>query len=172
MDDYELIAALVAGDDTALRELFERHAPWLAARLRRALPAHTVEDVLQETFLAVWRGAGSYRGGGEVGAWIWGIAARQAALWTRRNNRPLPDLALIDSSDPAMEAALRVDLQHAFGRLGDESCEHGELARLVLVEDRPIADAAARLGIPEGTVKSRMHRIRRLLRSALEGGSS
>ncbi len=40
-----------------LRELFDRHAPWVAARLRRTMPAHAVEDALQETFIAVWRGA-------------------------------------------------------------------------------------------------------------------
>ena len=57
MDDDELIVRMAAGDDTALRELFSRHAPWLAARLRLVLPAADVEDVLQETFLAVWRGA-------------------------------------------------------------------------------------------------------------------
>jgi RNA polymerase sigma-70 factor (ECF subfamily) len=53
MDDDELIAAMAGGDDTALRELFARHAPWLAARLRLILPAAEVEDVLQESFLAV-----------------------------------------------------------------------------------------------------------------------
>ena len=61
MNDNELIAALAGGDDRALRELFTRHAPWLAARLRGVLPASEVEDVLQETFLAVWRGAKRYR---------------------------------------------------------------------------------------------------------------
>ena len=61
MDDDELIAAVAGGDDAGLRELFSRHAPWLAARLRGVLPAAEVEDVLQETFLAVWRGAGGYR---------------------------------------------------------------------------------------------------------------
>ena len=61
MNDDELIAAVAGGDDTGLRELFSRHAPWLAARLRGVLPAAEVEDVLQETFLAVWRGAGGYR---------------------------------------------------------------------------------------------------------------
>jgi hypothetical protein len=61
MDDDELIAALAAGDETALCELFMRHASWLAARLRAALSPPDVEDVLQETFLAVWKGAGGYR---------------------------------------------------------------------------------------------------------------
>lgn len=67
MDDDELIAALAAGDDTALRELFVRHAPWLAARLRAALPRADVEDVLQETFLAVWQVASGYQARGSRG---------------------------------------------------------------------------------------------------------
>ena len=83
MDDDGLVARVAAGDDTALRELFSRHAPWLAARLRAALPAAEVEDVLQETFLAVWRGAGGYRPCGAAGGWVWGIARRQAALLLR-----------------------------------------------------------------------------------------
>ena len=84
MDDDALIAAVARHDDTALRELFSRHAPWLAARLRAVLPAAEVEDVLQETFLAVWRGAAGYRPAGSAGGWLWGIARRQAAMWLRR----------------------------------------------------------------------------------------
>jgi RNA polymerase sigma-70 factor, ECF subfamily len=57
MDDDELIASVARGDDTALRQLFDRHAPWLAARLRKALSPEDVEDVLQETFLAAARTA-------------------------------------------------------------------------------------------------------------------
>jgi RNA polymerase sigma-70 factor, ECF subfamily len=72
MDDDELIAAMADGDDAALRELFTRHAPWLAARLRAMLPAADVEDVLQESFLAVWRGAHRYRPEGSPGGWLWG----------------------------------------------------------------------------------------------------
>lgn len=58
MDDDELIAAIASGDgdgdDTALRELFSRHAPWLAVRLRKALPPDDVEAVLQEMACAVF----------------------------------------------------------------------------------------------------------------------
>jgi len=67
MDDDDLVARVAAGDDAALRELFGRHAPWLAVRLRAVLPAADVEDVLQETFLAAWRGAGGYRPQGACG---------------------------------------------------------------------------------------------------------
>src|SRR5580693_4401998 len=95
MDDDELITRLAGGDDTALRELFTRHAPMLAARLRAVLPASDVEDVLQETFLAVWKGAGSYRPEEKAGGWLWVIARRQAALLLRRRGpatAALPDL--------------------------------------------------------------------------------
>jgi len=68
MDDERLLAAVAGGDSTALRELFARHAPWLAARLRRTLPVDAVEDVLQEAFIAVWKGAARYSGEGAVGA--------------------------------------------------------------------------------------------------------
>src|SRR5215472_14556561 len=111
MDDDELIAAVAGGDDRALRELCARHAPWLAARLRGVLPASEVEDVVQETFLAVWRGARRYRPEGSAGAWIWGIARRQAALLLRRRGPGellLPALTAADrlhTADPA-DAAL------------------------------------------------------------------
>ena len=90
MDDDDLVARVAAGDDTALRELFGRHAPWLAVRLRAVLPADDVEDVLQETFLAAWRGARGYRPQGACGGWLWGIARRQAALLLRRRGASKP----------------------------------------------------------------------------------
>jgi hypothetical protein len=81
MDDDELISLVVSGDDTALRELFTRHVPWMASRLRAALPPADVEDVLQETFLAVWRGAHGYRPRGSAGGlavWTITVLAGQA----------------------------------------------------------------------------------------------
>jgi RNA polymerase sigma-70 factor (ECF subfamily) len=176
MDDDELIAAVAEGDDTALRELFSRHAPWLAARLRGVLPAAEVEDVLQETFLAVWRGARGYRPGGSVGGWTWGIARRQAALWLRRRGPAelllpaLPGCAAADGrhpGDPAEAAASRADLAHAVRALGPEGGAQREIWRLMYVEDRTVAEVAELMGVPEGTVKSRAHRARQLMRAAL-----
>jgi RNA polymerase sigma-70 factor (ECF subfamily) len=174
MDDDGLIAAVAVGDDLALRELFSRHAPWLAARLRAALPPADVEDVLQETFLAVWRGAPGYRPAGTARGWLWGIARRQAALWLRRRRpagqeaEPGRDQARL--GDLAADAATRLDLAAALAGL---SAEDERVWRLLHLEDRPVAEVADLVGIPAGTVKSRAHRARRLLRAALrEEGSS
>ena len=166
MDDDELIVALTAGDDAALRELFMRHAPWLAARLRAALPPPDVEDVLQETFLAVWRGAGAYRPQGTPEAWMWVIARNQAALLLRRRGPVAESLPEVPQAglDPAEAAQVRTGIAAALDGLPGLE---GDVLRLMYVEDRPVAEVAALLGVPAGTVKSRAHRARRLLRLAL-----
>jgi RNA polymerase sigma-70 factor (ECF subfamily) len=171
MNDDELIAAVARGDDTALRELFARHAPWLAARLRAALPAADVEDALQETFLAVWQGAGGYRPDGAAGGWLWGIARRQAALLLRRRGPAalaLPPEAA-DGGRQADAAQARAELDAALAALGPAGSPEREVWRLLYAEDRPVAEVARLTGVPAGTVKSRAHRARRLLRGALGG---
>jgi len=184
MDDDELIAAVADGDDTALRELFTRHAPWLAARLRAILPAADVEDVLQESFLAVWRGARRYRPEGSAGGWLWGITRRQAALWLRRRGPDALPLAALDTlaghghagrggpdgqhaDDPAEAAVSRAELAAAVRALGPEGSVTQEVWRLMYLEDRPVTEVAGLLGVPEGTVKSRAHRVRQLMRAVL-----
>ena len=171
MDDERLLLATANGDETALRALFDRHAPWVAGRIRRTLPPDAVEDVVQETFIAVWRGAGGYRGGGEVGAWIWGIAHRQAASWLRKHGRLSAELMLDDRTaargDLAAGAVDRVDLERALARLGPEGSDAREIARMAFCEDRPMREIATILGIAEGTVKSRLFKARRLLQAAL-----
>jgi RNA polymerase sigma-70 factor, ECF subfamily len=177
MDDDDLVARIAAGDDTALRELFGRHASWLAVRLRTVLPAADVEDVLQETFLAVWRGAGGYRPQGTCGGWLWGIARRQAALLLRRRGASMAaeragsvlsaDLAGRDAPDPAETALARAELEVAVAVLGPDGSPEREVWRLMYEQDRPVAEVAELLGVPPGTVKSRAHRARRLLRAAL-----
>ncbi len=179
MNDDELIARLAGGDDGALRELFKRHAPILAARLRAVLPPSDVEDVLQETFLAAWTGARRYQPQDAAGAWLWGIARRQAALLMRRRgpaHAPLPDVLTLDvaslpggraPNDPGETVTAQARLASAVSTLSP--AEH-EVWRLIYVEDRPLAEVAKLTGVPQGTVKSRAHRARRLLRAALGGG--
>jgi RNA polymerase sigma-70 factor (ECF subfamily) len=178
MDDDGLITRLAGGDDTALRELFTRHAPVLAARLRTVLPPGDVEDVLQETFLAAWKGAGTYQPEAKAGAWLWGIARRQAALALRRRGpatTPLPGLLEPGAAslpgapfpgDLAQSVTTASQLASAVGTL---SPADREVWQLMYVEDRPVAEVARLTGVPEGTVKSRAHRARRLLRAALGG---
>ena len=105
------------------------------------------------------------------------LGENQAALLLRKQGpatQALPDEALLDEdrpvSDPAEAAATRADLDvAAAAALGPPGCPDREVWRLVYEEDRPVAEVAALMGVPEGTVKSRVHRARRLLRAALGG---
>ena len=167
MDDDDLITRLAGGDDTALRELFTRHARVLAARLQAVMPPSDVEDVLQETFLAAWRGAHRYDPRAKAGGWLWGIARRQAALLLRRRGPAHAELPEILTEDDYAEAV--ADREALAAAVATLSPADHEVWRLAYVEDRPLAEVASLTGVSEGTVKSRAHRARRLLRVALGG---
>jgi hypothetical protein len=86
-----LLQRVVSQDQAALRLLFDRYAAWLTLRLRRRTSDNdVVATVLQDTFVAVWRTAGKYRGDGDVGAWLWGIAIRRMISHYRGHQEPRP----------------------------------------------------------------------------------
>src|SRR4051812_32695964 len=119
--DPELLTALAGGDLAAMRTLYERHAPWLSARLsRRCNNPDAVADVLQDTFVALWQGAERWRGDGEVAAWLWGIAVHRMVSRLRGRREalvlPLEDLGAARPPEPSAEE--RVLLGVEYGDLG------------------------------------------------------
>lgn len=170
--DDELLAAVADGDRAALRVLYGRHAGWLVLRLsRRCADAGLVDETVQDTFVRVWRHAGSYRGAGEVGGWLWGIAIRRL-IDRLRKSRPVPSHLIGQHADRTMLAAeeqVLAGIEHgelgaALGRLSPELRAVVQACALDGLSTREAADL---LGIPPGTVKSRMHRARQQLREAL-----
>ncbi len=169
--DDELLRAVAAGDRSALRVLFERHAPWLTLRLgRRCADSGLVDETVADTFLAVWRSAGNYRGDGEVGAWLWSIARRR--LVSRLRARvPVPTL-LLDARARATRSAedqVLVGIEHgdlglALQRL---SPELRAVLQATVLDGLTTREAARLLGIPTGTVKTRAMRARAVLREEL-----
>src|SRR5437763_13351519 len=78
VSDETLLVGVAERDIGAFRALYDRHAGWLALRLaRRCNDRDLVADAVQDTFVAVWQTARSFRGDGEVPAWLWGIAIRR-----------------------------------------------------------------------------------------------
>src|ERR1700678_3084131 len=88
-DDVVLLRAVARGDEESLAVLYDRHAGWLTIRMTRrcALP-DVVDHAVQDTFLALWREAGAYRGTGDVAAFIWGIGIRRLIDAIRRESGP------------------------------------------------------------------------------------
>ncbi len=169
--DAELLSAVAAGDRRALAELYERHGPWLTVRLsRRCGDAGMVDEVLQDTFLAVWKGAGRYAGEGEVGAWVWGIAIRRL-LDQLRKRRPVPTARPAssprDAASAEEELLLAVEHGDLGGALGRLSPELRAVVQATVLDGLTTREAARLLGIPAGTVKTRMMRARAQLREAL-----
>ncbi len=167
--DDALIAAVADGDREALAELYRRHAPWLVLRLsRRCADPGTVEEVVQDTFVAVWRGASRYRGGGEVPAWIWGIGIRRLVSRLRRRPAPFP-WARTDDTMASAEDEVLVGVEHGDlgAALGTLSPELRAVVQATVLDGLTTKEAATLLGIPQGTVKTRAARARRELREAL-----
>ncbi|MGY2066697.1 RNA polymerase sigma factor [Blastococcus sp. SYSU DS0619] len=80
VDEAELVRRTAAGDRQAFDELYRRTSPWLAVRLqRRCSDEDVVADVLQETYLAVWRATGSFAGTATSGSAVGWIARRRRA---------------------------------------------------------------------------------------------
>jgi RNA polymerase sigma-70 factor (ECF subfamily) len=167
--DDVLLQAVARGDRAALEALYRRHAPWLTVRLsRRCADPGLVEEVVQDTFVAVWRGAGRYRGAGEVPAWIWGIGIRR--LIDRLRRKPA---AVLHTDDGVVVASAedQVLLGVEHGDLGDAlqrlSPELRAVVQATVLDGLTTKEAATLLGIPQGTVKTRAARARRELRGAL-----
>ena len=166
--------AMAAGDEAALHELFTRHTPWLAVRLRRRCgDAEAVADVVQDTFVAAWRGAGRWRGDGEVAAWLWGIAVRRLVSRLRGSPAPLvldaDQLATHESPLASAEDQVLLGVEH--GDVGSALSRLSPELRTVLVatalDGLSTREAARLLGLPQGTVKGRIRKAKAQLRGDL-----
>ncbi len=173
--DAALVAAVADGDAGALRELYERHGGWLHARLlRRCNDPEVVVEVVQDTFVAIWKDARRFRHEGEVGAWLWGIAFRRmvSRLRGRKDVVLVPDwdvLRLRQQVLPSAEDEVLLgvefgDLATALRRL---SPEFRSVVQAVVLDGLTTKEAGRLLGVRQNTVKTRLHRAKAQLRTAL-----
>lgn len=163
------MGAVAAGDALALQALYERHAGWLLVRLTRRCSDRTiVDEVVQDTFVAVWRSAARFRGDGPVPAWIWGIGIRRLVERFRRR-RSLPARWSAAEAEPSAEDSVLLGIEHGdlAGAIDGLAPELQAVLRITVLDGLTTKEAAVLLGIPAGTVKSRMARARRELREAL-----
>ena len=176
--DRQLVERICRQDSQAFDELMRRHEPLVRRHLLRIVrdPA-AADDLAQDVFLRLWQKAGQWRGKGAFRAWLMRIATNLALnhlrALRRRPHRPLQPAPgpgdedqentlpawMVDPSavepDEAMEQAERRDL---FRRMiEDLPDEKRQVLQMVHEEDMDLADVARALGVPLGTVKSRLH---------------
>lgn len=168
--DEEVVARIAAGDRRALSDLYERHRGPLAAFLRLyTTDAGLIEEVVQDTMLAVWKGAGRFAGRSSVRSWVFAIARRRAADVLRRKSLPLEsEDALRWSADPRPGPEERV-LAGVAGEAMVDAIRalpeiHREVLMLVLVQELSYQETADVVGVPVGTIKSRLNTAWSMLR--------
>jgi RNA polymerase sigma factor (sigma-70 family) len=179
LDEGALLKRIARGDRAAFDELYRRAAPWLTVRLRRrCADPDVVAEVVQDTFLAVWRSAASHAHDAATGSalgWLWTIAAHRLVDAFRRRARQerVPAVPVVESVAPAAEeqalagglaGGMEPDLERALLTLPPELRQ--VLCAMVL-DGLTTRETSLLLGMPEGTVKTRARRARIALREAL-----
>lgn len=172
-DEEELVRRVARGDRAAFEQLYRRTAPWLAVRLRRRCSDdQLVAEVMQETYLAVWRAAGGFAGASVSGTavgWLWTIAARRLVdAFRRRARESAPPLAAEPvapaAEDEALSEVVGDEVGVALARLAPEL---RAVLQAMVVDGLTVRETATLLGVPEGTVKTRARRARLAMREAL-----
>ena len=180
-DDGALVARIARGDPTALGTLYDRHGRTVFGALYRMLGApEPAEEVVQDAFHAVWRGAGTYRADrGSVRTWLLAIARNAAIDWRRTKGRRTDREAAIDEAAELVEeirvddrviASLRAErVRAAVASLPDEQ---RVVLSLAFWSGLSQSEIASRTRTPLGTVKSRvrlgMSKLRDQLRPEAE----
>jgi RNA polymerase sigma-70 factor (ECF subfamily) len=171
--DGGLIAGIAAGDKLAMRVLFARHRTRVYRFVLRLVGDETIaEDVVSEVFFEVWRQAGRFEARSQVSTWLLAIARYRALTAIKRRSEAQLETDSPEIEDPAdnPETAVQTKdrneiLRQCLTRL---SPEQREIIDLVYYHEKSAAEAAAIVGIPRNTVKTRMFAARRKLAEMLK----
>jgi RNA polymerase sigma-70 factor, ECF subfamily len=162
-------------DKAALAALFHLFGPRIKSMmLRMGAPNALAEDLVQETLLAVWRKAHLYtRTRGAASTWIFTVARNLRIDQLRRqSNKPYVDLDSVELASDAPFGLALVEQNEVIARVSRAldvlSPEQREVVRLSFLHDLPHVEIAEKLGIPLGTVKSRLRLAYDKLRPLLE----
>jgi RNA polymerase sigma-70 factor (ECF subfamily) len=189
LSEFELAGLLRRGDAGAFRVIMQRNNRRLYRLARTILRDDAeAEDVLQEAYLRAFRARESFKGEASLATWLTQITLNEArGRLRRRRSAPMegaPIEMLADTepgnvvpfphtrgagTDPE-HAAAASEIRHLLQSAIDELPEKFRVVFVMReVEQMPTTDVAVCLGVPADTVKSRLHRAKRMLRSALEG---
>lgn len=165
--DDDLMTAAAAGVPGALDTLAQRHRAGLLSWFRhRGLQEHDAEDCVQDTFIRLQQALGRYEAMGSFPGFLRLLARNAWVDWSRRRrpeSQPLESAAQLPCPRGAA-AEERLDLQHAWTRL---SVRQRDVLELTVRSGLSYREVGRRLGIPEGTVKSRVYHAVRRLRAEL-----
>lgn len=174
LSDEALIARVADGDRPALDALYLRHASSLLAYLLQfAGERGQAEEILQDTFVAVWQGAARFERRSSAKTWLFGIARRQAHNALRRRNLDLTDDAALEhfpsgEPEPETSALINADREAVANAIAKLGPIQREILTLAFAHDLSYPEMSEILAVPVGTIKSRLNIAKRQLRQLLE----
>ena len=173
-EDAGLLRRIAQGDEDAMAAFYREHGRVVLAQVllvtgERAL----AEEIVQDTMLAVWRGAGAFRGESSVRSWVIAIARRQTRDRLRGQRlRVVDDAFLADQPGPGpgpeATALDRAELASVRVAIQELAPAHREVLGLAFGSGLTLPEVAGVLEIPVGTVKSRLTAARSALNGILE----
>ena len=168
-DDVQLLRRIGQGDEDAMAAFYREHGRVVLGQVLLVAGERVLaEEILQDTMLAVWRGASSFRGESSVRSWVIAIARRQTRDRLRsRRLRVVDDAFLADqpSSGPGPEVTAldRANLAEVTSAIRELAPAHREVLGLAFGSGLSLPEVADVLEIPVGTVKSRLAAARTAL---------
>jgi RNA polymerase sigma-70 factor (ECF subfamily) len=159
------------GDADALETLVQRYQGPLRYYLRRLMGSeHKAEDILQDVWMTVIRELKRLRDPGAFSVWLYRIARNRAFRLLRRQGR-LPQVSLTENDDLPQDDRLEFTAEDAaaiHAALDNLSLEHREIIVLRFFEDMSYEQLASLIGCTTGTVRSRLHYAKKMLRKHIE----
>jgi RNA polymerase sigma-70 factor (ECF subfamily) len=173
-DDIELLRRIGQGDEDAMAVFYREHGRVVLAQVLLVAGERVLaEEIVQDTMLAVWRGAGSFRGESSVRSWVIAIARRQTRDRLRGRRLRLVDDTYLASQPgpgpgPEVTALDRAELAEVRGAIRELTPAHREVLGLAFGSGLSLPEVAGVLEIPVGTVKSRLTAARTALNGILD----
>jgi RNA polymerase sigma-70 factor, ECF subfamily len=173
-DDTALLRRIGQGDEDAMAAFYREHGRVVFAQVLLVTGERVLaEEIVQDTMLAVWRGADAFRGESSVRSWMIAIARRQTRDRLRRQRlRVVDDAFLADQPvpgpGPEAMALDRAELAEVRGAIRELAPAHREVLGLAFGSGLSLPEVADVLEIPVGTVKSRLAAARTALNRILD----
>jgi len=171
--DLNLVHAVLAGNRGAFADLVTRYQKLVASvAWRYGVRQEEIEDVVSEVFFKVYRNLSRYRPEHPFSTWLYRLAANHVVDHGRRRRREagrteMPEQLADGGPGPGEDVESRERAKILRRALGEVAPRYREVLFLVYIEGLLVAQAASQLGLPQGTVKSRLKRGRDALRLIL-----
>ena len=170
--DIALLRLAADGDEGAFCELYNRHSASILNYLMHMLnETAAAEDILQEVFIAAWKGARRFKGEAQVKTWLYRIAHNLVVSWWRKRRKTQQYIDdQISWAQPGPEHVIQDGWSNEsiLSELNRLSPAHRAVIELTFYHGLSYQEIARVLGCPVGTVKSRMSYARQYLSNALQ----